>query len=1469
MQNNIDIINSFLSGHDAMERIISIECGYDDDQVSIIFINKNGEKRIKLDDFKPFVWAKNSAAIRMFNGNRNELKHKMQEFGIGVKALTTKTESSETSERLENGYKYIFYAKRKMSYQKFLIFFKIASTPIYGDRSKKNITEKIISTREFLAVSPVEQYMIYSGKRMFKGYDNYDDLKRLQFDLETQGLNPEVHAIDQIGIRTNKGFERIITVTGVGEERKRNELRAIIEFISILAEEKPDVIAGHNSENFDWNFIIVRCKVLGTTLEDISLKFFKHPIYKKNKETVLKLGGEVEYYKPTIMWGHNIVDSLHAVRRAQAIDSNMKLANLKYVTRYLDLKKDNRVYVPGNQIGTIWLDTNEKSYAFNNLNGDWYKITEKRPLLDGYEYRSGKYVVERYLLDDIWETDKVELTLNESNFLIGKILPTTFQRACTMGTAGIWKLILLAWCYEKNLAVPSFAPSKRFTGGLSRLLKVGYADRVVKLDYNSLYPSIILTWNIGSKLDILNSMLMMLEYVLSEREKYKGLKGKAGKKAKEIKEKLKSFSGTKEERHELENEQHYWEANESANDKKQLPLKILANSFFGSFGAPDVFPMGDVICAEKTTCIGRMSLRLMISHFTNIGYTPIVGDSVTYDTPIIVKHKETNKINILPICDIFNNSEQIEFDDEQYRDFTEKPYLVLTRDGFKDISYVYKHKTNKSLHRIETKNGLIDVTEDHSLFDGFKNEIKPKDLKRGDSIEVYSNDISYNIDDSITPNKAWVFGFFMADGSSVYCDRKQKYFSKRRNEFVIHKGKRANWKISNKTLERLEQAKKILVNDFNINCSIKNHLASSNVYDLVVDNVQFAKYFSEEFYTSYRYKKVPELILNSSLEVKKAFIDGFCCGDGQGDTLEECVEFGQKSKVAMAGLYMILKELNVNFRLHTRKDKPEFISFVFKNHRGNPLNENYSKREEDEVWNNNLITSKNEYVYDISADGTFVNALGLIMCHNTDGFNFQMPKSFRYTKENPYIGKGLGRNTVKGKEYTDVEADVAEFEDLYLNHPFNGGVNKMGLGIDEYCPATINFSRKNYADLLENGKTKKVGNTIKSRRMSGYIEKFLDDGIDLLLKGNGQKFLENYYDYIDKIFNYQMPLRDIASKGKIKKTVEEYKKDCETVTKAGSKKSRQAWYELVIQDNVKVEINDTIYYINTGSKKSETDVKRITHKYAKINGEIVEIDNKVRKELIKKEYGDDFDIKTLSAKDLKEIIKKYVVKEEDEIILNCKLVPNEIIDSDEDILCNDDFEYNVVKYIEQFNKRIKPLLVCFSNDIREKILIQNPKDRQYFTEEQCKLVSGFPYKDIDQDTYEQLMTPERKEIEYWLSINEIPPFVNECGIDWEKLVEEYHKTIEQENNAIFQEENAKYLDALNSLTKSDIDDFNDDGTIPQSLSKIVTLGADMHFRFIKLPSMCPSTGGYIFDDLLTEDDSEKEYEKFVENYNEQ
>ena len=617
-----DVVNTFLTGHDPMERIISIECAWDENQVSIIYVDDKGVKRIKKDDFKPFIWVKHSAAIRLFNGNRAELRKQLRIYGISIKKLITENNDGTEHERLESGYKYLFYSTRKMSNQVFQSFFSKAGVPIHP-RQKKG--EPPISNKEFMGVTPIEQYMIATGRRLFKGYDTYNELNRFIFDLETQGLDPKRHRIEQIGIRTNRGYEKIIEVEGnTKEELEASEISAIREFLQILAELKPDTVVGHNSENFDWNFFIVRCEHYGIDFSQLSLEYFKHAIYKKKKEAVLKLGGEVEYYYPTIMWGHNVLDSLHAARRAQAIDSNMKKSNLKYVTKYLNLKKPNRVYVPGDKISDTW-NVKEKTYGLCEEDGDWYKVTDKKPLLKGYNLVSGRYIVERYLLDDIWETDKVEDKLNESNFLVGKMLPTNFSRTCTMGTAGIWKLIMLAWCYENDLAIPAAAPNKRFTGGLSRLLKTGYVDRIVKLDYNSLYPSVILTWHVSTPIDVMNVMLSFLEYILTQREKYKGLKAEAGDKVDFLKDKLKIAEGA--EKGEIEEQITFWKAEKSGNDKKQLPLKILANSFFGGYGSPNVFPFGDILAAEKTTCISRMALRLMISHFRSIGYEPIVGDT--------------------------------------------------------------------------------------------------------------------------------------------------------------------------------------------------------------------------------------------------------------------------------------------------------------------------------------------------------------------------------------------------------------------------------------------------------------------------------------------------------------------------------------------------------------------------------------------------------------------------------------------------------------------------------------------------------------------------------------------------------------------------------------------------------------------------------------------------------------------------
>ena len=496
----------------------------------------------------------------------------------------------------------------------------------------------------------------------------------------------------------------------------------------------------------------------------------------------------------------------------------------------------------------------------------------------------------------------------------------------------------------------------------------------------------------------------------------------------------------------------------------------------------------------------------------------------------------------------------------------------------------------------------------------------------------------------------------------------------------------------------------------------------------------------------------------------------------------------------------------------------------------------------------------NDYVYDISLDGTVINALGMNTVSNTDGFNFQMPKDedFRYTDENPYISKGLGRNYEKGKAFTKVEADVAEFEDLYLNEDYAVGINKMGLGIDEFVPRSINFSRKNYADLLdeETGEIKLVGNTIKSKKMPIYIEKFLDKGIRLLLMDKGKEFLELYYDYLEKIYNMQIPLKDIASIGKIKTSVATYKENCKQLTKGGAKKSRQAWYELAIKHGLDVNMGDAIYYINTGEKKTDSDVKRVTHYFFKNeNGERIDYvlnadgtpltDKKGNKvsltKTIEREYTKTFKGWKKKSKDDRKPTKLEFgrtlypnLEEEDEILFNCVLLPNNIIEDEDDHFCDDDLEYNRDKYIDMFNKKVKPLLVCFDTSIRYRvdekgntvnnILITSPKDRRTFTEAQCKLVSGQPYSPTDQDTYKQLMSMDDKEISFWKRVNKRPLFEKECGMDWDEIERDYDERMAKKMQEGIRDEVSAFQKFIDGLTIEDIEEFEG---FPKEISGLI------------------------------------------------
>jgi hypothetical protein len=226
------------------------------------------------------------------------------------------------------------------------------------------------------------------------------------------------------------------------------------------------------------------------------------------------------------------------------------------------------------------------------------------------------------------------------------------------------------------------------------------------------------------------------------------------------------------------------------------------------------------------------------------------------------------------------------------------------------------------------------------------------------------------------------------------------------------------------------------------------------------------------------------------------------------------------------------------------------------------------------------------------------------------------------------------------------------------------------------------------------------------------LEEFIDKGLTLLLEGKGADFVEYYYEYLQRIYDRDILLAKIANKSRVKQTIESYKKRCTQRTKAGNLMARQAHMELIIRNNLQVSLGDTIYYVNNGTAMSHGDVQRK-----------------------KKKDGTE------------------------EVVLNSYLI------SENDLENGMKGEYNIPRYINVFNKRVEPLLVCFNQEVRESILKKNPEDREYYTKTQCELINGVPRKDADQDELDDILTLSDEEKTFWLNTDTSEDyFMEELGL---------------------------------------------------------------------------------------------------------
>jgi DNA polymerase elongation subunit (family B) len=325
---------------------------------------------------------------------------------------------------------------------------------------------------------------------------------------------------------------------------------------------------------------------------------------------------------------------------------------------------------------------------------------------------------------------------------------------------------------------------------------------------------------------------------------------------------------------------------------------------------------------------------------------------------------------------------------------------------------------------------------------------------------------------------------------------------------------------------------------------------------------------------------------------------------------------------------------------------------------------------------------------------------------DTDGVNFSTPED---AKNRKYIGRGLNWKVKLGKEYFGPEADVAEYNDIFMR-------GEMALDTDGVWPSCINLARKNYAVMDAKGKIKLTGNSIKSKKLPIYIEEFLDKGIKMLLQGNGKEFVEYYYEYLQKIYDKKIPLSKIAQRAKVKLSLDEYKKRLTTKTKAGNSMSRMAHMELAIQEGLNVNLGDVIMYVNNGTKASQGDVQKMTPKQIKDTNAL--------------NVFNDPKVKPIT----------------DGVMINCYMLDKDILSNNPDLTG----DYNIPRAIVTFNKRIEPLMVVFQEEVRNGLIVNEPEKRGIFTTSQCELINGLPLSDGDQDRLkEDVLDITEAELKYW------------------------------------------------------------------------------------------------------------------------
>lgn len=527
-------------------------------------------------------------------------------------------------------------------------------------------------------------------------------------------------------------------VEGVTIDWYKTERELLIGWIDLIEKQDPDQFIGYNIANFDWNFLWVRAKKLKIIHEMERLSRIHHI-------------GEVSKFKEDKM-----ESSAH-------------------------LNVFNFIETPGvNQIDFYpWFKSNTKNdfYTLDHISkrylGEQKREVTAKQIFQWSGIETGTPKSRSVVADYCAQDTLLPLRLMDKMCAF----PNLIEMAKVTRVPVFWLLtrgqqikVFSQIFYEawyNGFLIPTISiRGEKFKGATVLSAQRGvYYERVSGLDFASLYPSIIIAWNLCLTTWVRLEKYNNLEGIEYHRFNWDNGEYTDGKGIVRVDSGDYTFVQNKQgliprildglwkERKRVKKEMNATQDPflKMVLNGKQLAIKVSMNSIYGVMGAE----RGMISCtpiASTTTYMGRE----MIKHSKKCaeewydgtvtpenpdGIKAIVryGDSIPgYETVTRLEPK-TNKAVRVPVESLLTNIQwkpfrRIEGDGtviEKEECRPVEPVYVWTSSGWSKLIRVVRHKTNKKLYRVREGESRVDVTEDHSLIDAEHNVIKPGELIPG------------------------------------------------------------------------------------------------------------------------------------------------------------------------------------------------------------------------------------------------------------------------------------------------------------------------------------------------------------------------------------------------------------------------------------------------------------------------------------------------------------------------------------------------------------------------------------------------------------------------------------------------------------------------------------------------------------------------------------------------------------------